>query len=85
MQIFPNIFRETIPSPHGPREVQLGKVILVMKGQKTQICRVIIISSTELRYYGNQKTIKICSNKTNLEPKQENYVICISVHLQWKY
>ena len=77
--------RETIPSPNGLGEVQLRKVILVMKGQKTEICRVIIISSTELRYYGNQKTIKICSNKTNLELKQENYVICISADLQGKY
>ena len=37
-----------------------------MKGQKTEISSVVIISSTELRYYGNQKTIKICSNKTIL-------------------
>ena len=26
--------RETIPSPNGPGEIRLGKVMLVMKGQK---------------------------------------------------
>ena len=37
--------RETIPSPNSPGEVQLNKVILVMKGQKTETCSVAISSS----------------------------------------
>ena len=37
--------REAIPSPNSPGEVRLNKVILVMKGQKTETCSVAISSS----------------------------------------
>ena len=37
--------KETISSPNSPGEVRLNKVILVMKGQKTETCSVAISSS----------------------------------------
>ena len=57
-----NKMRETFPNPNFPREVRLNKVILVMKGRRTGICSLIILSSVS-GYCRNQKMIEICSIK----------------------
>ena len=66
--------RETIPNLRvlGKYDLSRYKVILVVNGQKTEICSVVISSSVS-RYCGNQNTSKeICSNKTKLKLKLEN-------------